>query len=302
MRITTQVTPASGTLLIGPYDPNVRAGKCVASSPGVVRRARALEATGVRTKVFDPNACEGVPAQALACLLMNERWDRIDMCTTDRTLRYDLELAHLARRMRPDALLVAAGDTSCAADLLLKLGPFDQVVHVDAGSGAPVRADDEPVVLAPPRGRLEDIASTIREAVRSLVAGGEIRVEPWTTPSWAAARDPELAPHVQYTHRRIFGTAIEFDEPTRILPIDPQARAAIVTIERDFSARMRELESHGTHATAGVHSLVWVLCAIEVLARYGQHVPGRAQLEERLERSMPPRAAQKAARVRLRAA
>ena len=39
---------------------------------------------------------------------MSGSWDIIGVSTTGMTLRFDLELAHLARRMAPSALLVAA--------------------------------------------------------------------------------------------------------------------------------------------------------------------------------------------------
>jgi radical SAM superfamily enzyme YgiQ (UPF0313 family) len=45
------------------------------------------------------------------------------------TLRYDLSLAHLARRLEPDALLVAGGmEATFNPDTVLRLGPFDLVI------------------------------------------------------------------------------------------------------------------------------------------------------------------------------
>jgi radical SAM superfamily enzyme YgiQ (UPF0313 family) len=45
------------------------------------------------------------------------------------TLRFDLALAHLARRLCPDALLVAGGmEATFAPEQVLRLGPFDMVV------------------------------------------------------------------------------------------------------------------------------------------------------------------------------
>ena len=45
------------------------------------------------------------------------------------TLRFDLELAHLARRMAPRALLVAGGmEATFRPELMFELGPFDLVV------------------------------------------------------------------------------------------------------------------------------------------------------------------------------
>jgi len=45
------------------------------------------------------------------------------------TLRFDLELAHLARRLAPQALLVAGGmEATFKPELMFQLGPFDCVV------------------------------------------------------------------------------------------------------------------------------------------------------------------------------
>src|SRR5262245_25583751 len=45
------------------------------------------------------------------------------------TLRFDLELAHLARRLAPNALLIAGGmEATFRPELMFELGPFDRVV------------------------------------------------------------------------------------------------------------------------------------------------------------------------------
>jgi radical SAM superfamily enzyme YgiQ (UPF0313 family) len=51
------------------------------------------------------------------------------MSTTGMTLKYDLELAHLARRLAPKAILVAGGmEATFKPELMFELGPFDRVV------------------------------------------------------------------------------------------------------------------------------------------------------------------------------
>jgi radical SAM superfamily enzyme YgiQ (UPF0313 family) len=53
----------------------------------------------------------------------------IGVSTTGMTLRFDLELAHLARRLAPNALLIAGGmEATFRPDLMFELGPFDRVV------------------------------------------------------------------------------------------------------------------------------------------------------------------------------
>src|SRR5438270_5025894 len=45
------------------------------------------------------------------------------------TLRYDLELAYIARRAAPEALMVAGGmEATFRPELMFELGPFDIVV------------------------------------------------------------------------------------------------------------------------------------------------------------------------------
>ena len=91
-----------GVLLIGPYDPNCGEYTFLAPPLGVWRLAGVLAAAGVRVEVFDPNCCGGLPQRALPLLIQQGRWDVIGVSTTGMTLKYDLELAHLARRVAPD--------------------------------------------------------------------------------------------------------------------------------------------------------------------------------------------------------
>src|SRR5205807_1590411 len=68
-------------------------------------------------------------ARALERELLGGAWDIIGSSTTGMTLRFDLELAHVARRMQPHALLVAGGmEATFRPELMFGLGPFDCVV------------------------------------------------------------------------------------------------------------------------------------------------------------------------------
>jgi radical SAM superfamily enzyme YgiQ (UPF0313 family) len=117
-------------LLIGPYDPHCGEYTFLAPPLGVWRLAGVLEAAGAEVKVFDPNCCGGLPvARALERELLGGAWDIIGSSTTGMTLRFDLELAHVARRMQPHALLVAGGmEATFRPELMFGLGPFDRVV------------------------------------------------------------------------------------------------------------------------------------------------------------------------------
>ncbi|HEY7963560.1 MAG TPA: radical SAM protein [Steroidobacteraceae bacterium] len=116
-------------LLVGPYDPHCGEYTFLAPPLGVWRLAGMLESAGAHVKVFDPNCCTGAPQRALERDLLSRPWDVIGISTTGMTLRFDLELAHLAKRMAPRALLIAGGmEATFKPELMFQLGPFDRVV------------------------------------------------------------------------------------------------------------------------------------------------------------------------------
>lgn len=122
-------TRAPSVLLIGPYDPHCGEYTFLAPPLGVWRLAGVLEACGARVKVFDPNCCPIAPQRALERELLQSPWDVIGVSTTGMTLRFDLELAWAARRLAPEALLVAGGmEATFRPELMFELGPFDRVV------------------------------------------------------------------------------------------------------------------------------------------------------------------------------
>src|SRR5882672_3704275 len=127
MRARKSSDPA--VLLIGPYDPHCGEYTFLAPPLGVWRLAGVLEAAGVRTAVFDPNCCTGPPQRALEREILRGSWDVIGVSTTGMTLKFDLELAHLARRFAPDAVIVAGGmEATFRPEIVFELGPFDLVV------------------------------------------------------------------------------------------------------------------------------------------------------------------------------
>jgi len=116
-------------LLIGPYDPHCGEYTFLAPPLGVWRLAGVLAAAGFVAKVFDPNCCKGPPQLALERELRGGRWDVIGVSTTGMTLRFDIELAHIVRRVTPGALVVAGGmEATFRPELVFQLGPFDLIV------------------------------------------------------------------------------------------------------------------------------------------------------------------------------
>ena len=515
-------------LLVGPYDPHCGEYTFLAPPLGVWRLAGVLASAGVEVKVFDPNCCVGPPERALERELLRESWDVIGVSTTGMTLRFDLELAHLARRLAPNAFLVAGGmEATFRPELMFELGPFDRVIlgegerpllelaarlqsHQPLGGiqgtverspdgsllrlpqpalnreqlrdaifstpyasmpyeaywdrleaayrvgGLPTKAareaclaeirsvrlitlnycpmgctfcsstnflheaqggvaaiarlevdecitmierivaahprvrtiifqDDifvftkdrrilplcdaivaakqrgsipqelqfistnridamsrerliamrragfrvlgfgiesfsanvlqefnkgqihrhiEPMlgaalelgitpfldlILSSPRASLQDVAETLCEAFRWLRQGCEVGMYPYVIPFSGAAfaRNPALIPHTQYAHRQVAGTAVEWDQPAKILPIDPTVRDVILRIERDFETAMVELQQRAAHLPSRVRSLVWILAAVPIMAEHGITIAAEPEVRAELEARLP---------------
>jgi radical SAM superfamily enzyme YgiQ (UPF0313 family) len=515
-------------LLIGPYDPHCGEYTFLAPPLGVWRLAGVLRSHGVRTEVFDPNCCSGTPQSTLERLLREDAWDVIGVSTTGMTLRFDLELAHLARRIAPSALIVAGGmEATFNPELMFELGPFDRVVLGEgerpllelvarlragqplggiAGTAEPVAAgqvlrlpqralsreelrdaifstpyermpyesywqrleeayrigalptkaarearlaeirsvrlitlnycpmgctfcsstnflhaaqgsvasvarldpgeclamirgivDAHPLVrtiifqddifvftkdrrvlplceaivkakerseiptqlqfistnridamtverlaamrragfrvlgfgvesfsagtlaefnkgqihrhiapmleaalglgitpfldliLASPRGSLEDLAETLRQAFGWLKRGCEIGMYPYVIPfaGAALARDPQLLEHTTRARRKVGGTAIEWQQAAKILPLDPRVRETILEIERRFEGQLAGLERRSAHLPSRVRSLVWILSSLPVMAAHGLPIASDSELRKELRARLP---------------
>ncbi|HVW68312.1 MAG TPA: radical SAM protein [Steroidobacteraceae bacterium] len=525
--MTTNGSPS--VLLIGPYDPLCGEYTFLAPPLGVWRLAGALESAGFRAKVFDPNCCPGAPQQALERELRARRWDVVGVSTTGMTLRFDLELAHLVRRVAPEVLIVAGGmEATFRPELMFELGPFDLVVlgegerplqelltrmrtgappggvagtaeraadgrlislpqralnrqelreaifsipyermpyaaywerlesayrvgalpskaareahlaeirsvrlitlnycpmgctfcsatnflHEAQGSVASIArldADEclvmierivaahprvrtiifqddifcytrdqrilplcegiatakrtgripahlqfistnridamsperltamrragfrvlgfgiesfsrrvleefnkaqihrhiEPMlstaldlgvtpfldlILSSPRASLADVAETLREGFRWLQRGCEIGMYPYVIPFSGAAlsQDSSLARHVRYALREVAGTGISWQQPAKILPVDPGVAEVILRLERSFEAALQSLENDGAHLPSRVRSLLWILCSLPIMAEHGQrHIAAEAEVLRELNLRLP---------------
>ncbi len=535
MQTTKYRAPAASVaaptvLLVGPYDPHCGEYTFLAPPLGVWRLAGVLTAAGYHAEVFDPNCCDAPPARALERTLARRRWDLIGISTTGMTLRFDLELAHQARRLAPQALMVAGGmEATFRPDLLFALGPFDRVVlgegerpllqlaqrmrsgaglqgiegiaerlpdgrlrraaqralnqdelrqailqtpyermpyraywerleqaynvgalpskaareaslaeirsvrlitlnycpmacsfcsatnflHEAQGSVAAVARLDVgdcmhmlqrivaahpdvrtiifqddifaftkdrrvlplceaivdakqcgalppalqfistnridamsverlsamrragfrvlgfgiesfslPVlrefnkaqiyphiapmlrmaldlgitpfldlILASPRGTVADLAETLRLANYWLLEGCEVGMYPYVIPfsGSALARDPSLDAHITHAQLHVAGTGIQWDQPSKVLPIDPSARAMILRIEADFEAMLVALQDHAAHVPSRVRSLLWLLSAQPIMLEAGFVVADTRQLRALLRAWLPVR-------------
>jgi radical SAM superfamily enzyme YgiQ (UPF0313 family) len=515
-------------LLIGPYDPHCGEYTFLAPPLGVWRLAGVLRSAGVETKVFDPNCCEEAPQRALERELMSGGWDVVGVSTTGMTLRFDLELAHIVRRVAPRSLIVAGGmEATFRPQLMFDLGPFDLIVlgegerplldlmerlrtgqplggiagtaergrdgnilslpqralsqeelrdaiystpyesmpysaywerlesayrigalpskaarearlaeirsvrlitlnycpmgctfcsatnflHAAQGSVASISRleaaecmhmierivaahprvrtiifqDDiftftrdrrilplcdsiveakrggqipahlqfistnridamteerlsamrragfrvlgfgiesfsqkvlgefnkaqihrhiEPMlyaalatgvtpfldlILSSPHATLADVAETLREAYRWLREGCEIGMYPYVIPFSGAAfaEDPALLPYTHSVLREVAGTNISWQQPAKILPIDPVVSEIILSLERSFETRLAQLEKHAAHLPSRVRSLLWILCSLPILAERGHYIAAESEVKAELYARLP---------------
>jgi radical SAM superfamily enzyme YgiQ (UPF0313 family) len=515
-------------LLIGPYDPQCGEYTFLAPPLGVWRLAGVLGAAGFVAKVFDPNCCQGTPQEALEGELRSGRWDVVGISTTGMTLRFDLELAHIVRRVAPTALVVGGGmEATFRPELMFELGPFDLIalgegerpllellrrlragqptrgipgtaergqdgrlislpqralnreelreaifnipyqqmpyaaywerlesayrvgalpskaareahlaeirsvrlitlnycpmgctfcsatnfLHEAQGSVAAIArldADEclamidrivaahprvrtiifqddifcytrdhrilplcegivtakrtgripahlqfistnridamsverlsalrragfrvlgfgiesfsrkvlgefnkaqihrhiQPMlaaalelgitpfldlILSSPRASLADVAETLREGFRWLRQGCEIGMYPYVIPfsGAALAQDPGLAPHVQYALREVVGTGISWQQPAKILPIDPAVAEVILRLERSFETALHSLETEVAHLPSRVRSLLWILSSLPIMEEQGEYVAAEAEVLAELNARLP---------------
>ncbi len=145
------------------------------------------------------------------------------------------------------------------------------------------------LILSSPHASLHDVAETLREAYRWVRRGCEIGMYPYVIPFSGAAfaRDPALRPHTEYSRRHVDGTAIEWDQPAKILPIDPTVREVILRIEQDFENAMAALQERASHLPSRVRSLLWIMAGVPVLAEHGFEIASEQEVRAELEARLP---------------
>jgi hypothetical protein len=96
--------------------------------------------------------------------------------------------------------------------------------------------------------------------------------------------------------QRVAGTGISWQQPTKILPVDPIVREAILRIERNFEAMLAPLESQAAHLPSRVRSLLWILSSLPVMEELGQFIADEDEVRTELCARLPAprRAAQSA--------
>src|SRR6185437_15861593 len=154
------------------------------------------------------------------------------------------------------------------------------------------------LILTSPHCRMADLAETLREAYHWLIAGCEIGMYPYVVPFSGAAleRDPVLKQHTTYTRQRIAGSNIEWQQATKILPLDPQVCEVILRIEQDFEALLAGLAPRAPHLPSRVRSVLWLMASVPVMAEHGYAIADAQQLAAHLAAVLPEAPGMAAAR------
>lgn len=145
------------------------------------------------------------------------------------------------------------------------------------------------VILSSPGATLGDVVETLQGAYRWLRRGCEIGMYPYIIPFSGAAfaRDPALERHTHHLRREVAGTGVAWDQPAKILPIDPLVREVILRIEKGFEASLAALETEVAHLPSRIRSLLWILSAIPVLSEYGHRVADESEVQADLDSRLP---------------
>jgi anaerobic magnesium-protoporphyrin IX monomethyl ester cyclase len=175
------------------------------------------------------------------------------------------------------------------------LGEFNKAQihrHIEPMLSAALAAGVTPfldLILSSPHASLDDVAETLREAYHWLRQGCEIGMYPYVIPFSGSAfsRDPDLLAHTHFARQHIAGTDIYWDQPVKILPIDPAVTEVILSMERSFEAMLVPLEKQVAHLPSRVRSLVWILSSLPIMAARGQYIADESEVRADLYARLP---------------
>jgi radical SAM superfamily enzyme YgiQ (UPF0313 family) len=208
--------------------------------------------------------------------------NRIDAMTEER----------LAAMRRAGFRVLGFGIESFSARVLAEFNKSQIHRHIEPMLSAALAAGITPfldLILSSPRAQLTDVVETIKGAHHWLRRGCEIGMYPYIIPFSGAAfaRDQSLKAHTQYLRREVAGTSVAWDQPAKILPIDPLVREVILRIEKGFELSLAALEKDVAHLPSRVRSLLWILSAIPVLSEYGHCVADESEVRADMSSRLP---------------
>jgi hypothetical protein len=119
--------------------------------------------------------------------------------------------------------------------------------------------------------------------------GCEIGMYPYVIPFSGAAfaTDPKLAPYTHHAERHVAGTNISWQQPSKILPMDPVVSDVVLRMERNFEAMLAPLEKAGAHLPSRIRSLLWILAALPVMAEHGYFIANENEVRADLYARLP---------------
>ena len=175
------------------------------------------------------------------------------------------------------------------------LGEFNKAQiyrHIEPMLSATLAAGVTPfldLILSSPHSTLDDIAETLRQGYRWLRRGCEIGMYPYVIPFSGAAlsQDPSLKPHMHFADRQVAGTNITWEQPAKILPIDPAVKDTILRIEHRFEAMLGPLEKEVAHLPSRVRSLLWILTSVPIMAELGRPIADESEVREEFFARLP---------------
>jgi hypothetical protein len=253
---------------------------------------------GVRTIMFQDDIftftqdrrilplCDGIVAAKqqgrLPMRLQFISTNRIDAMTTER----------LGAMRRAGFRVLGFGIESFSQRVLTEFNKGQIHRHIEPMLTAALATGVTPfldLILSSPHAQLEDVAETLRQSYRWLREGCEIGMYPYVIPFSGAAfaKDPALLPHTHYAERRIAGTEISWQQPAKILPIDPQVAAVILAIESRFEALLEPLEKQVAHLPSRVRSLLWILSSLPIMEEQGQRIADEREVRAELYARLP---------------
>jgi radical SAM superfamily enzyme YgiQ (UPF0313 family) len=208
--------------------------------------------------------------------------NRIDAMTEER----------LAAMRRAGFRVLGFGIESFSPRVLAEFNKAQIHRHIEPMLSAAIAAGITPfldIILTSPRAQLADLVETLRSCYRWMREGCEIGMYPYIIPFSGAAfaRDPSLIPHTHYVRREVAGTGVSWEQPAKILPIDPGLRDLILRIERDFERMLASLQSQAAHLPSRVRSLIWILCSIPILAKSGHFIADEDEVRAELRLRVP---------------
>jgi radical SAM superfamily enzyme YgiQ (UPF0313 family) len=208
--------------------------------------------------------------------------NRVDAMTVER----------LTAMARAGFRVLGFGIESFSRDILAEFNKAQIHPHITPMLNAALAAGITPfldMILTSPRCRLEHLVDNLQQAYAWILAGCEVGMYPYIIPfsGAAMAQDASLLPHTIFERREIAGTAISWDQPCKILPVDPVVRDAILRIEDDVERYLARLAGLDAHLPSRVRSLVWILCATPVLQQAGFDMPPRQAVERALLARLP---------------